>query len=478
MPFWQCGTAEPQNPHRYLVSDDEDCRPPHNQSVTKQIMTPAAKKKSSAPKARKRVAPLDTPLRLEWRDPAELADNPSNWRTHPDSQLAAISDVIDEVGWAGACLYNEATGRLIDGHARKKIGKGKIPVLIGRWTEDQERKILATLDPLAAMAEANAERLDALLREVNTGSEAIQAMLAELADEAGLYQDKSGEGEGDDEPPANPVVRVGDRIEMGEHVLVCGNSTDQATVDSLIGDQRPKLMIVDPPFDLQYGQWDVPESCDVLVVWGRGDERLKWEAATLVGKYGLHDLVFTGGVRGQHNATLPCCLHDVVHVWRRKWWGKSGHKAIDAKVIRECGCAKTDDCRPRSVQDHCGGSLTGAGGMSWGKPVLSMQIAMAYVPAGSLVWDPCAGSGSSLVAAQRHGRLWRGCELQPQWTELCVQRWEAESGLTATIQRGRKVLTFKDLRAKVTAARGADTPRRPKHEQAAKEPGPCLKKLS
>ena len=125
------------------------------------------------------------PLRLEWRSPAELAENPSNWRRHPESQISALTDAIAEVGWAGACLYNERTRRLIDGHARKKValdqGAPLIPVLIGDWDEATEKKILATLDPLSAMALADKDRLDALLREVSTGSEALRDMLAGLA---------------------------------------------------------------------------------------------------------------------------------------------------------------------------------------------------------------------------------------------------------------------------------------------------------
>lgn len=68
--------------------------------------------------ARKQVvAATEFPLRLEWRSPAELAENPRNWRQHPDSQMGALSSVLAEVGWAGACLFNERTGRLIDGPA-------------------------------------------------------------------------------------------------------------------------------------------------------------------------------------------------------------------------------------------------------------------------------------------------------------------------------------------------------------------------
>src|SRR5262249_13126391 len=107
------------------------------------------------------------PLRLEDRTPAELVENPKNWRRHPGAQRAALADVIAEVGWAGACLFNERTGRMIDGHLRHKIaqdqGCEKIPVLIGSWDEATEAKILATLDPIGALAEADSAKLEALL---------------------------------------------------------------------------------------------------------------------------------------------------------------------------------------------------------------------------------------------------------------------------------------------------------------------------
>jgi len=102
-------------------------------------------------------------LRLEYLDPAQLASNPGNWRTHPAKQVSALRDVIDQVGWAGTLLFNERTKRLIDGHARKELwkGKGKVPVLIGSWSEAEEKLILATLDPLSAMATTDTGKLAA-----------------------------------------------------------------------------------------------------------------------------------------------------------------------------------------------------------------------------------------------------------------------------------------------------------------------------
>lgn len=120
-------------------------------------------------------------------DPADLEPNGGNWRAHPQAQLVALKDVVAEVGWAGALLWNERTKRLVDGHARRELFAGqKVPVLVGSWTEEQERKILATLDPLAAMAEADTAKLAALLAEIDTESAAMGDMLAKLAQDEGI----------------------------------------------------------------------------------------------------------------------------------------------------------------------------------------------------------------------------------------------------------------------------------------------------
>ena len=108
---------------------------------------------------------MDHPLRLEYRDPAELAEHPSNWKEHPAEQLSSLTGLIDQVGWAGALLFNEATGKLVDGHARKTVslGKGPVPVLVGSWTPEQEKLILAYLDPTGWTSIGNRKKLDELL---------------------------------------------------------------------------------------------------------------------------------------------------------------------------------------------------------------------------------------------------------------------------------------------------------------------------
>lgn len=93
---------------------------------------------------------------------------------HGASQNAAIDAVLSdpELGWAGVLLFNERTGRLVDGHARKQrwqqLRPGEpAPVLIGSWSEAAERKLLATIDPLGDLATIDADAFKALSGDVD-----------------------------------------------------------------------------------------------------------------------------------------------------------------------------------------------------------------------------------------------------------------------------------------------------------------------
>lgn len=115
---------------------------------------------------------------------ADLLPNPKNWRTHPTAQLDALRGILSEVGIADALLARETENglMLIDGHARTEILPDQIvPVLILDVTEEEADKLLASLDPLAAMAEQNQEKLDALLANMATQSDALQKMFDGMA---------------------------------------------------------------------------------------------------------------------------------------------------------------------------------------------------------------------------------------------------------------------------------------------------------
>ena len=166
----------------------------------------------------------------------ELIANPKNWRKHPAKQKSALLGVLDEVGWADAVIARETSAglMLIDGHLRTEIAPDEtVPVLVLDVTESEADKILLTHDPLADMAETNATALDALMRDVNTGSDGVQEMLAELADQSGLYLDDDKTEIVEDttpEIPADPTTKPGDVWVLGNHRLVCGESCIEGAI--------------------------------------------------------------------------------------------------------------------------------------------------------------------------------------------------------------------------------------------------------
>jgi ParB-like chromosome segregation protein Spo0J len=143
---------------------------------------------------------------------SELLPNPKNWRTHPVAQADALKGVLAEVGIADAVIARRlADGQLmlLDGHLRTEtLGDQLVPVLVLDVNEAEGDKILATLDPLAALAETNAANLDALLRGIDTGSEALSQMLADLAEAAGIIPPDFDPATADDQSRLDEKAKV------------------------------------------------------------------------------------------------------------------------------------------------------------------------------------------------------------------------------------------------------------------------------
>lgn len=122
--------------------------------------------------------------------PDQLLANPSNWRIHPAAQQNALSGALKEIGLVQNVIVNRTTGHVVDGHLRITLAMREeqptVPVTWVELSEEEELYVLATIDPLAAMATADAGALDALLSSVQSGEAAVQAMLAELAVNAGI----------------------------------------------------------------------------------------------------------------------------------------------------------------------------------------------------------------------------------------------------------------------------------------------------
>ena len=123
----------------------------------------------------------------------QLRPHPRNWRTHPPAQQDAMRGVLADIGYADALLARELPDgslQLLDGHLRAEITpQAMVPVLILDIDDDEALTLLATLDPLSAMAGTDTQLLAALLAEVETDSQAVRALLDQLAEDHLLGDD-------------------------------------------------------------------------------------------------------------------------------------------------------------------------------------------------------------------------------------------------------------------------------------------------
>ena len=160
---------------------------------------------------------------------------------------------LSEVGWVAQVLVNRTTGHVVDGHLRVELaisrGEPSVPVVYVELSEEEERLVLASLDPLAAMATAEKDALAALLAGLETGDAALAAMLADLADQHGIRRPIQGDpDELGPVPDATDVyVKAGDLWILGEHRLLCGDATNADDVTRLTTARSPCCSRPIPP---------------------------------------------------------------------------------------------------------------------------------------------------------------------------------------------------------------------------------------
>ena len=128
----------------------------------------------------------------------QIQFNPRNWRVHPLNQQNALKGVLEEVGWVQEVIINQRTGHLVDGHLRCQLaareGAKTIPVKYVDLSEEEEALVLSTLDPIAAMATTDREKLNELFESINSDNENVQKLISEIAEKEGLYKPAKPEG--------------------------------------------------------------------------------------------------------------------------------------------------------------------------------------------------------------------------------------------------------------------------------------------
>jgi DNA modification methylase len=194
----------------------------------------------------------DRILELRRVPASELQANERNWRRHPEAQRRALAGMLEDVGFANAALAREdADGNLIliDGHLRADLAAdAEVPVLVLDVDEAEANQLLATLDPLAAMAKTDAGKLRALIADTAIGSEDLRSYLER---EARSPEARTRE----DDPPVEArkvTAKRGTMWDLGEHRLLCGDATNDDDYRRLMGRDKAALIFTDPPYGVSY----------------------------------------------------------------------------------------------------------------------------------------------------------------------------------------------------------------------------------
>lgn len=202
----------------------------------------------------------------------QLLANPANWRIHPSAQRDALRSVLGEVGWVQRVIVNRVTGHVVDGHLRveEALARGEaepVPVVYVELTPDEEAAVLATLDPIAALAATDHAKLSALHQQMTEQLPALKAAMdaAYAAAHPSKRTPAAAPVDGLTDPDAVPEeaatqIQRGDLFQLGAHRLLCGDATQRAEIARLFagdGDadgsdpvERAVLVHADPPYGM------------------------------------------------------------------------------------------------------------------------------------------------------------------------------------------------------------------------------------
>jgi DNA modification methylase len=400
--------------------------------------------------------------------PEQLLANPANWRLHPREQQQALAGALSEVGWVAQVLVNRTTGHVVDGHLRVELaisrGEPTVPVAYVELSENEERLVLASLDPLAAMATAERDALEALLAAIETDDAALSAILADLADQNSIR--RALPGDPDDVPPipdeADVYVEPGDLWLLGDHRLLCGDATDPDAVARLLDGAEPTLLATDPPYGVSldptwrdgvYNELGPAEEPYMQRTDGHrnvtlsGDTRVDWsEAFALVSSLRVGYVWHAGVYAAEVAAGLERIGFEIASqvIWDKglfamsRGWYHWGHEPC--WVVRRPGVPnlfngsrdQSTVWRAPSPKMIMGGSEEEKQDHPAQKPVLLYETPIRnHLAPGELVYDPFLGSGTCLVAAETLGRRCLAMEIEPRYVQVSIERWQGLTGAQA-----------------------------------------------
>ena len=380
----------------------------------------------------------------------KLKENPKNPNTHSSEQIGLLAKVIQKTGWRAPITISSLSGLIVKGHGRlqaaKAAGYKKVPVEYQNFKDEEEEMAALLADnKIAELAEIDDEKLKEIFNEFNfedltlTGySEDELKEFADMFEEAELLKDV-------DEEPEEVETRCkpGDIWRLGNHRLMCGDSTIINDVEKLMDGVKASMLITDPPYnvdyeggtglkiqndnmeDAQFRQflYDAFINADIVLkeggvfyIWHADSERYNFQGACKdVGWKVRQCLIWNKnsivlGRQDYHWKHEPCLYgwkDGAAHLWA------SDRK--QATVI--------DFDKPQKNGEH-----------PTMKPVglFDYQI-RNNTNIGDVVLDLFGGSGTTLIACEENKRIAYLMELDPHYCDVIIARWETLTGRSAEL---------------------------------------------
>lgn len=390
--------------------------------------------------------------KLEWRQIADLIPYARNARTHSDEQVAQIAASIKEFGWTNPILVDGENG-IIAGHGRlaaaRKLGNTEVPVIeLTGLSEAQKRAYILADNKLALNAGWDIDLLAEELKELKDldfDLELTGFSDKELADF--LAEEVEGLTDEDAVPdvPEEPKTKLGDIYQLGNHRLMCGDSTSIDDVDKLMDGQKADMVFTDPPYGVDYDGGHATDKRRTKLE--NDDKTLMYAGALPIAYMASKDgaalyLWFADRFAKDVLTALDECNFQV-----RTWiiWNKNlaqfGAIGAQYKPKHEpCIYAFKKSKAPFwngpnnevtvwDIKRHSKNEFHPTQ-----KPVeLPVRALENSSKSGDIVLDLFGGSGSTLVACEKIGRHARLMELDPKYCDVIVKRWEDFTGKKAKL---------------------------------------------
>jgi DNA modification methylase len=411
-------------------------------------------------------------LCVVYRDIDSLLPYSNNARTHSREQLKLIAKSIEAFGFSNPILIDRQS-RIVAGHGRaqaaKQLGLRRVPTIALEDLTDEQIRLYAIADNrLAEKAGWDRSILRIEFQHLVNLDGPFDITLAgfELPEiDLILEEDTSSPSDAADEvaipSETNPITRVGDLWLLGRHRFLCGSSLERTSFDILMGDKRADIVFVDPPYNVPIdghasgngavrhrefamasGEMNEEEFVAFLsMVFRHLSKYSRYGSVHFVCMDWRHLAELLGAAKQVYNALLNLCIwvknnggmgsfyrsrHELVFVFRN---GKGKHR--NNIQLGQFGRNRSNVWEYPGIASV---SRTGEEGNLLVlhptiKPVQLIADALLDCSArGEIVLDSFLGSGSTLIAAERVGRVCYGLEIDPLYVDVAIRRWQQYTG--------------------------------------------------